>query len=159
MTPVTVAALIEPTAGQLADVAAVFDQYRQHYRCAVVPGQTLAWMRDQIGSGRMNVFTARSGDDLAGLATTVCVPASLTLSCSWQLRDLYVVPDTRRQGIGRALVGAVRAAAEAAGAIRLSVQTEPGNAAALQLYRASAFAPVEDLCILSLPLKPVPHSG
>jgi GNAT superfamily N-acetyltransferase len=153
MTPVTVAALIEPTAAQLADVAAVFDQYRQHYSHAAVPGQTLAWMQSQIGRGRLNVFTAYNGDDLAGLATTVSVPASLTLTCFWQLRDLYVVPHARRQGIGCALVGAVRAAAETAGAIRLSVQTEPGNAAALQLYRANAFAPVEDLCILSLPLQ------
>jgi GNAT superfamily N-acetyltransferase len=110
-------------------------------------------MIDQIGSGRLNVFTAHSEDDLAGLATTVSVPASLRLDCFWQLRDLYVVPGARRQGVGGALVGAVRAAAEAAGAIRLSVQTEPGNAAALQLYRASGFAPVEDVCILSLRLQ------
>jgi hypothetical protein len=54
--------------------------------------------------------------------------------------------------VARALVGAVRQAAIAARAIRLSVQTEPGNIAALQLYRTSGFVPVEDIQVLALPL-------
>lgn len=145
--------MTEPTAHQLDDVAAVFDQYRQHYGHAVVPSQTLAWLSDEIGHGRLRVFAARGGARLVGLATAVSGPASLTLSHFWQLRDLYVVPGARRRGVGRALVEAVRAAADAAGAIRLSVQTEPDNAAALQLYRACGFAPVEDLSVLSLPLQ------
>jgi GNAT superfamily N-acetyltransferase len=153
MVAISVAAVTEPSAAPLAEIAAVFDQYRRHYRSAVVPGQTLAWLHDQIGPGRMTVFTARNGDGLAGLATTISLPASLRLGCFWQIRDLYVVPGARRQGIGRALIDAVRAAAEAAGAIRLSVQTEPDNAAALQLYGASGFAPVEDLLVLALPLR------
>lgn len=149
---VTTAKLIQPTAAELTEVAAVFDQYRQHYGHAVVPGQTLAWLSLHTGRGQLSVFTAHIGPDLAGLATAVSVPASLTLSCFWQLRDLYVVPDARRRGVGRALVDAVRQGAEAAGAIRLSLQTEPSNAAALQLYRATGFVAVEDLCVLSLPL-------
>jgi ribosomal protein S18 acetylase RimI-like enzyme len=64
--------------------------------------------------------------------------------------DLYVVPSARRCSAARALVDAVGAAA--AGAIRLSVQTEPDNAAAIALYRASGFLPVEDLYFLSLDL-------
>ena len=59
----------------------------------------------------------------------------------------------RRRGVARALVGAVGQAATAAGAIRLSVQTEPGNIAALQLYRACGFVAVEDLQTLALPLQ------
>jgi GNAT superfamily N-acetyltransferase len=89
----------------------------------------------------------------AGLATTVALPASLQLSCYWQLRDLYVVPGARRRGAGRALLNAVRKAAAAAGATRVSVQTEPGNTAALQLYRTSGFFPVEGIRVLMLPLQ------
>jgi hypothetical protein len=55
--------------------------------------------------------------------------------------------------VARALVAAVRRAAAAAGAIRLSVQTESGNIAALQLYRTSEFVPVGDIQILALPLQ------
>jgi GNAT superfamily N-acetyltransferase len=152
MVPVTVTALTKPTAEQLADVAEVFDQYRRHYGLPVVPGQTLGWLSDHTSHRRLSVFAAHAGEDLAGLATTVVVPASLRLGCSWQLRDLYVLPGARRRGVARALVGAVRQAATAAGAIRLSVQTEPGNIAALQLYRTSGFVPVADIQILALPL-------
>ena len=80
------------------------------------------------------------------------LPASLRLGCAWQLRDLYVVSGERRRGVGRALVSAVRAAAAAAGAIRLSVQTEADNAAALRLYQISGFIPEEGLQILTLDL-------
>jgi GNAT superfamily N-acetyltransferase len=149
-----VAQLDQPTAAELADVAAVFDQYRHHYGEPVVAGQALAWLTQHTRSGMLTIFTARAGGDLVGIATTVAGPASLRLGCFWQLRDLYVVPSARRCGAGRALVGAVRAAASAAGAIRLSVQTEPGNTAALALYRASGFLPVEDLHVLALDLPP-----
>lgn len=153
MVPILTAALTEPTTAELIDVAEVFDQYRQHYGQPVVPGQTLAWLADHAGHGRLTVFTAHIGENLAGLATTVALPASLRLSCYWQLRDLYVVPGARRRGAARALLDAVRAAATATGAIRLSVQTEPSNTAALQLYRTIGFVPVQDLQILMLPLQ------
>jgi GNAT superfamily N-acetyltransferase len=153
MVPVRVTVLTEPAAEQLADVAEVFDHYRQHYGQLVADGQTLAWLADQISHRRLSVFAAHIGDDIAGLATTMTVPASLRLGCSWQLRDLYVEPGARRRGVARALVDAVSQAATAAGAIRLSVQTEPGNIAALQLYSSSGFVPVEDIHILALPLE------
>jgi GNAT superfamily N-acetyltransferase len=150
MVPAIVTVLTEPTAEQLAGVAEVFDQYRRHYGQPVVAGQALTWLSDHTSHRRLSVFVAYIGEDLAGLATTVVLPASLRLGCSWQLRDLYVMPGARRRGVARALVGAVRQAAIAAGAIRLSVQTEPSNIAALHLYRTSGFVPVEDIQILAL---------
>ena len=152
MIPV-VTQLVRPTAAELVDVAAVFDQYRRHYGEPVTAGQALPWLTRHTSSGTLTVFVAHIGEELAGIATTVAVPASLRLGCAWQLRDLYVVPDARRGGAGRALVNAVSAAAAAAGAIRLSVQTEPDNSPALRLYAASGFAPAEDLHVLILDLQ------
>jgi GNAT superfamily N-acetyltransferase len=148
-----VAELVRPAAADLAAVAEVFDQYRRHYGEPVAAGQAVAWLAGQIGSGRLRVFTARMGEDLVGIATAVTLPASLRLGCYWQLRDLYVVPGARRCGAGRALVSAVRMAASAAGAIRLSIQTEPDNAAALGLYATSGFLPVEGIQMLMLDLQ------
>jgi|SRR6185437_5848606 GNAT superfamily N-acetyltransferase len=155
MVPVIVTALTEPAADQLTDVAELFDQYRRHHGQPVVAGQTLAWLMDHTSRMRLAVFTAHIGEDLAGLATTVALPASLRLgcSCSSAICTSCQVPGARRRGIARALVGAIRQAATAAGAIRLSVQTEPGNIAALQLYRTSGFTQVENLEILALPLQ------
>ncbi len=153
MNPV-IAQLDQPTPAELVDVAEVFDQYRHHYGQLLMAGQVLAWLAQQTRSGMLTIFTAHTDADLAGFATTVTVPASLRLGCSWQLRDLYVVPSARRCGIGRALLGAVRAAAAAAGAIRLSVQTEVCNTAALRLYQSSGFLPETGLQILVLGLQP-----
>jgi GNAT superfamily N-acetyltransferase len=132
---------------QLADVAGLFDQYRQHYGEPAAPAQTLAWLTRRTRSQQLTIFTAHRGPDLVGLATTVTVPASLQLGCFW-LRDLYVTPSARRCGAGRALLQA----AIAAGATRPSVQTEPANTAALQLYRTSGFTPVRGIEALILPL-------
>ena len=123
--------LVRPTAADLSAAAEVLDQYRRHYREPVVEGQAVAWLAGQMSCGGLRVFTAHVGEDLVGIATAVTLPASLRLGCYWQLRDLYVVPGARRCGAGRALVSAVRIAASAAGAIRLSVQTEPANTAAV----------------------------
>ena len=89
-----------------------------------------------------------------GLATSHAIPASLAMARFWQLRDLYVLPGSRRQGAAAALVGAVREAALAAGAERLSLVTELDNHAALGLYRRLGFRPVEGLASLSLDLAP-----
>lgn len=71
-----------------------------------------------------------------------------------QLVEPAVAELARRHGAGRALVSAVRAAASAAGTIRVSIQTETGNAAALNLYHTSGFTPVAGLQVLSLHLTP-----
>src|SRR5262249_59649424 len=122
MVPVKVTALTEPAADQLTGVAVVFDQSRRHYGQPVMAGQTLAWLTEQTSQPRLAIFIAHAGKDLAGLATILVVPASLRLGCSWQLRDLYVMPSARRRGGARALIGAVRPAATAARAIRVSAR-------------------------------------
>jgi ribosomal protein S18 acetylase RimI-like enzyme len=48
----------------------------------------------------------------------------------------------------------VIAEARAAGALRVSLQTEPGNAVAQSLYASLGFRRVPDLDLLSLPLSP-----
>ncbi len=87
-----------------------------------------------------------------GLITTTAMPASLTLGTARSIRDLYVVPEHRRRGIASRLIHHVVNDARNAGALRLSLQTEPDNAAALALYAAAGFQPVEALAVLNLSL-------
>ena len=54
--------------------------------------------------------------------------------------------------MGRALVDAVVADARAAGAARISLQTEVGNDRALALYRSVGFEVVDELTMLNLML-------
>jgi ribosomal protein S18 acetylase RimI-like enzyme len=137
----------------------LFDQYRRHYgESSDADGRTLGWLTDMVRSRMLTVYTASVGSSAdappIGLATGHAIPASLVMGRFWQLRDLYVLPGSRRLGAAAALVGAVREAALAAGATRLSLATELDNRAALGLYRGLGFTPVEGLVSLSLDLAP-----
>ena len=143
----------------LAAASGLFNQYRHQYgEPPDADERTLGWLADMVRSNMLMVYTA-SVDAPAdtppiGLATAHPIPASLVMGRFWQLRDLYVLPGSRRQGTAAALVTAVREAALAAGATRLSLVTEPDNQAALGLYRRLGFIPVEGLTSLSLDLAP-----
>lgn len=54
------------------------------------------------------------------------------------LQDLYTVPESRGQGVGKALIGAVAAQAREAGAARYYWLTQEGNAVARVLYEKVA---------------------
>jgi ribosomal protein S18 acetylase RimI-like enzyme len=143
----------------LSAAGVLFNQYRHHY--GEPPHQderTLGWLTDMVRSNMLTVYTAfvdPSADaPPIGLATGHATPASLVLGRFWQLRDLYVLPGSRRRGAAAALVSAVREAALAAGATRLSLVTELDNQAALGLYRRLGFEPVAGLASLSLDLDP-----
>jgi ribosomal protein S18 acetylase RimI-like enzyme len=84
----------------------------------------------------------------------VDVPASLRLGHFWQIRDLFVLPNHRRLGVGRTLLDSIQAAAIATDALRIVLQTEADNAPALRLYADSGYSAVEGYCSLTLPLTP-----
>jgi len=145
------------TAETLAAASVLFNQYRRHYGQPDGDDRTLGWLTDMVRSNMLTLYTAVPGDSPAdappiGLATSHAIPASLVMGQFWQLRDLFVLPGSRRQGVAAALVDAVRGAALTAGATRLSLVTEPDNHAALGLYRRLGFKPVEGLASLSLDL-------
>ncbi len=127
----------------------LFDDYRRHYGEQPALEQATWWMTGQAGAGQLLVTGAWLADRLVGLATCHRTPASLRMAHFWQLRDVYVHADARRQGVARALVASVLSSAAADGALRVSLQTEPENSAALQLYRSLDFETVDGLLQLS----------
>jgi ribosomal protein S18 acetylase RimI-like enzyme len=143
----------------LAAASVLFNQYRRHYgEPPDADERAIGWLSDMVQSNMLSIYTASvdsaAGTSPIGLATVHAIPASLVMGRFWQLRDLYVLPGSRRQGAAAALVSAVREAALAAGATRLSLVTELDNQAALGLYRRFGFRPVEGLASLSLDLAP-----
>ena len=151
---VDVRALIAPSGVEITQLAKIFDRYRIHYGEAADASHTASWLEGNLGDGRLRAFVAEDNGEFVGFATTMTIPASLRLGHFWQVRDLFVLPNHRRLGIGRTLLDFIRAAATTAGAVRLVVQTEADNTTALLLYAESGYTTVEGYCSLTLPLTP-----
>ena len=133
--------------------AALFDDYRAHYGQPAEPERTRAWLADQLTAGRLEMTVAGRDGGTAGMITTLVQPASLRLGTFWSVRDLFVAPEHRRGGVAHALLDHVAGRARAAGALRVSLQTETGNGPAHALYASRGFRPVAGLDLLSLSLE------
>jgi GNAT superfamily N-acetyltransferase len=154
---VSVRALAAPTRLEIEALAGIFDEYRAHYGEAPDAFRSASWLDENVRTSRLRAFVAEAGPRFVGFAITMDVPASLRLGHFWQIRDLFVLPAHRRLGVGRALLASVRAAANAAGAQRLVVQTEDDNDPALRLYLDNGYVLIEGYCALLLPLGPEPR--
>ena len=131
----------------LSDGAALFDAYRQHYGANPAPEAAEPWMRDQVLTDRMRLFAAvqdeRVAGHLRGVGGAGLADPADRVAGARPLRR----PGARRAGLGRP-ARHVADAARVEGAHRLSLQTEPTNARALELYAKAGFEPVNDLALL-----------
>jgi len=153
--PVSVRTLTTPpTPNEIEALAEIFDQYRVHYGEASDVSRSTSWLKQNLSTSRLRAFVAEDGARFVGFAITMEVPASLRLAHFWQIRDLFVLPQHRRVGVGRALLACVRAAAIASGALRLVSQTEEANDAALRLYADSGYTMISGYTSLMLPVSP-----
>jgi GNAT superfamily N-acetyltransferase len=151
--PVSVRTLTAATRSEIEALAALFDKYRAHYGEASSSSKAIGWLEQNLGT-RLRAFVAEDSGRFVGFAITMDVPASLRLAYFWQIRDLFVLSTHRRRGVGRGLLRAVRAAANASGALRLVVQTEEDNDPALRLYTDSGYTPINGYRSLMLPIRP-----
>lgn len=159
MPAVSVRILTAPTRSEIEALAEIFDQYRVHYGEPSDAQRSGRWLEQFLGAGRLRMFVAEAGGEAVGFATTIDVPASLRLAHFCQIRDLFVLPTHRRHGVGRALLASVRAAATASGALRVVLQTEADNDAALGLYGVSGYAEINGYSSLVLLLGPETSSS
>ncbi|HKN28443.1 MAG TPA: GNAT family N-acetyltransferase [Roseiarcus sp.] len=83
------------------------------------------------------VVAARDGD-LIGFSHYLFQRSTWLVNSRCYLQDLYVSPGERGGGVGRALIGAVVAAAKTAGAANVYWNTHETNATARRLYDSVA---------------------
>lgn len=76
------------------------------------------------------------GDAALGFATLYFPLSSVSARAQCLMNDLYVVPEARGQGVGRALIERCRQYARALGYAELYWQTEQSNVAAQRLYES-----------------------
>ncbi len=86
----------------------------------------------------MFCIVAEQGGDLVGVVQCVLHRSTWSAAPYCYLQDLFVSPDARDQGVGRALIEAVYARADEVGAARVYWLTHETNATARVLYDAVA---------------------
>jgi ribosomal-protein-alanine acetyltransferase len=96
---------------------------------------TLGNFRDALAAG----YSARVGERegrIVAYGVLMLAPGEA------QLLNLSVVPDSRRAGLGRVLLGQFVADALHLGAEQMFLEVRVSNAAAITLYQAEGFAPI-----------------
>jgi ribosomal protein S18 acetylase RimI-like enzyme len=94
-------------------------------------------VRELLGKGELTVLVGGSGPD--GLAVLRFRPAIWTTALECYLAELYVVPERRGQGLGRALMEAAIEVARAEGADHMDLGTSEDDVAARALYESLGF--------------------
>ena len=117
-------------------LAPLFDASRQFYDRASDLGAAESFLRDRFNHGESVLFLAFAGDDAVGFTQLYPSFSSVSLARTFVLNDLFVVPDRRRSGVGSALLEAAVAYARALGAVRVTLNTDIGNATAQATYEA-----------------------
>jgi ribosomal protein S18 acetylase RimI-like enzyme len=90
-----------------------------------------------LASGEVTVLFAGEGPD--GFAELRFRPSLYTGELDAYLEELYVVPDLRGHGIGRALLEAAMEHARERGAARMDLVTAEADVAAMALYERLGF--------------------
>lgn len=143
---------VRPSEPEFDPVCGMFEDYRAHYGYGSSVEDTRSWLHEQLSTQRLQLTAAVMAGQACGFITTTVAPASLTLRTVWLIRDLWVDTEYRRRGVARALLDRVVSTARADHALRVSLQTETDNHAALALYTAAGFQPVTGLELLNLSL-------
>lgn len=94
-------------------------------------------VRQLLAEGEMTVLLGGAGPD--GLAVLRFRPAIWTRALECYLAELYVVPERRGHGLGRALMNAAIEVAREKGADRMDLGTSEDDVAARALYESLGF--------------------
>ncbi|GAA1719042.1 GNAT family N-acetyltransferase [Isoptericola hypogeus] len=130
----------------------LFLGYLAFYDAEHPPESARGFLAERVESGDGIVFVAESGGRALGLAQVYPTFSSLGLQRVWTLNDLFVDPEARGAGTGRALVRAVVAAAREAGARSVQLSTAWDNVEAQALYEAEGLVREREFVTYSLSL-------
>jgi ribosomal protein S18 acetylase RimI-like enzyme len=106
------------------------------------PGPLAERVRALLDGGDTRIALA---DDDAGVAVLRFRPSLWTTALECYLAELYVIPQRRGQGLGRALLAHALDVARAAGADRIDLGTSEDDVAARALYERMGFTNREGL--------------
>ena len=122
------------TKADAARIAPLFDAYRQFYGRPADQELSERFLSERLAHGESVIFLARAGGDAVGFVQLYPSFDSVEAAPVWILHDLFVHPDARGRGAGRALMERARRLAEETGACGLGLATARDNVRAQGLY-------------------------
>ena len=129
------------SATELISTAALFRAYAADLPVDLSPqgfSQELASLPGVYGPPGGELLLAKRGDHVLGcIALKSLGPPRVA-----EIKRLFVRPQARRIGVGKALVAAVAAAAQRLGYEEIKLDTLPQMQSAIALYKSNGFAPI-----------------
>jgi ribosomal protein S18 acetylase RimI-like enzyme len=130
----------------------LFDAYRVFYEQRSDLAAASSYLRQRLSNLDSVVFLAMDGGRGLGFCQLYPSFGSLSMSRIWILYDLYVIPEARRQGVGRALMERAREFGLASGASHLELSTAKDNHQAQALYESLGYVRDEEFYFYELAL-------
>ncbi len=122
----------------------LFDGYRRFYGQPSDPDGARAFLADRIKRGESVIFLAVADGEIVGFTQLYPSFSSVSLKRLWVLNDLFVEPDARQSGAGRALVLRAERWATETGAKGLTLSTQVTNLTAQRLYESCGWTPDDE---------------
>ena len=142
------------TASQIDTIAPLFDAYRQFYEQAPDLSTARRFIADRLQRNESTILLAYDAEDSAvGFCQMYASFCSVEAAPIVVLYDLFVSPDARKIGAGRALLLAARGHAESHGFARMDLTTAKTNTTAQALYRSLGWIKDDVFDAYNLPLK------
>jgi len=124
----------------LSAVAVLFDAYRQFYKMPADIAGARAYVQARIEKSESTIFVAADeSGEIVGFCQLYPTFCSVFMARIYVLYDLFVAPQARKTGAGKALLQAAERFAADTAAIRLELRTARTNLPAQALYESSGW--------------------
>lgn len=115
----------------------LLDEYRQFYQQKSDPDGARHFLSQRFGLGDAFILVSENAlGEVDGFVQLYPGLSTVGLNARWTLNDLYVSPESRGQGTGRALMQAAAQLAREHGVARLVLMTQVSNERAQGLYES-----------------------
>lgn len=143
-TPANTIEIARASSADIPLIVPLFDAYRQFYKQAPDLEGARHFLTARFEEGSSVIFLAFSRDgggtrQICGFTQLYPTFSSVSIKPLWILNDLFVAPEARRSGAGRALLERARDFASQTQARGLTLKTAVDNYTAQALYEAAGW--------------------
>ena len=142
--------VIRASLKDLPKLAPLFDAYRQFYEQATDLAACEAFLRNRISQQESCIFLAHKNEQAMGFTQLYPSFSSVRMRRLWVLNDLFVHPDYRRKGVGKALLQRAAEWGRETEASALMLETGIKNLPAQALYEQLGWVRNDDYYVYYL---------